>query len=233
MRKYTPVSCFTILILFLAQPVVAQNKPAEESAHPKEVEIVLTPGSIAAIRVHGQSQSNSERNYRFLAHLHEEEVREQARQLIKSYETPLPYADRFSEEQLRELRKDQAKLDAVSTKQMHELLGEQQFYLWDELRRGNDMLEDLAKKDNEIEMSDINFHGLHDITIDLTNSPHDIQSLTYTAASYIDAKASIEGLQQGAIKSVLVESENRRWQKEDAKGWVVCKKNCGIRAFIY
>jgi len=231
MRNHTPTICLTILLLFLAQPVFPQDTPAAESVFPKVVEIVLTPGSITSIRVHGSSPSSSEFGYRFLKDLHSKEVREKARQLLTQYKPPLPYAYRFSEDQLRELRKDQRKLDAVSSKQMHELLGEQQFYLWDELRRGNDMIEDLAEKANEVKMPDINFY--HEITIDLKNSPQGIQSLTYTAATYIDAKAIIEGLQQGAIKSVLVESENRHWQENDTKEWVVCKKNCGIKTFIY
>lgn len=229
--KHALAICLPILPLFLAQPVFPQDTPVAEIAHPKEVEIVLTPDSITSIRVHGISPSSRERNYIFLEHLHENELREKVRQLLAQYKTPLPYADRFSEDQLREIRKDQRKLDAVSSKQMHELLGKQQFYLWDELRRGNDMLEDLVKKANEVEMR--NFTSYHEITIDLKNSPQGIQSLTYAVASYIDAKAIIEGLQQGAIKSVLVESENRRWQENDTKEWVVCKNNCGIKTFIY
>ncbi|OAI44725.1 hypothetical protein AYO43_08940 [Nitrospira sp. SCGC AG-212-E16] len=231
LRKHTPAISFTILLLFLAQPAFPQDTPAAESAHPKEIEIMLAPGSITSIRVHGSSPSSSEFGYRILEDLHRKEVREKARQLLTQYKTPLPYAYRFSEDQLRELRNDQTKLDAVSSKQMHELLGEQQFYLWDELRRGNDMIEDQAEKANEVKMPDINFY--HEITFDLKSSPQGIQSLTYTVASYIDAKAIIEGLQQGAIKSVLVESENRSWQENDTKEWVVCKKNCGIKAFIY
>ena len=236
--KHTPAICLTILFLFLAQPVFPQDTHVAEIAHPKEIEIVLLPGSITSIRVHGSSPSSSEFGYRFSQHLHGKELVEKGRQQIKQYMTPLPYADRFSEDQLRELRKDQGKLDAVSYKQMHELLGDKQFYLWDQLRQGNDMLEVLAKKANEHEMRD--FTSYHEVTIDLTNSPQGIQSLKYPVASYLDAKAIVEGLQQGAIKSVLVESEYRHMQKGDTEfilkftgEWVVCKKDCEIKAFIY
>ena len=224
MWNHRLASCLTFLLMFLPQPASPEEKPTATPEHPNQVEIVLSPSSITSIRV-DRSPTEDDLASAFRADL----LRDRAKELFLLYPV-FPYPRRFSEDQMKELQKDQAKVNIEYHRQMRELLKEQ-YYIWQELHAASETLEQLVKEAEHVTRHQI----VYGINIHLNIPVQGIQDLMYGVTAYNDAKAIIEDLKNGSVKSVVVSSEFRIVStpgSDDKSEWKACKR-CSVKAFIY
>ena len=224
MWNHRLASCLTFLLMFLPQPASTEEKPTATPEHPNQVEIVLSPSSITSIRV-DRSPTEDDLASAFRADL----LRDRAKELILLYPV-FPYPRRFSEDQMKELQKDQAKVNIEYHRQMRELLKEQ-YYIWQELHEASETLEQLSKEAEHV----TRHQTVYGINIHLNIPVQGIQDLMYGVSAYNDAKAIIEDLKNGSVKSVVVSSEFRIVStpgSDDKSEWKACKR-CSVKAFIY
>lgn len=203
------------------------QKPMQDSewARIKTVDVPLSPTQVKKVLIRNDGA-------KFRASQDPESLR-----VVQEYRLLMKRAledDPALESQLSLSKEEVARIRAIYDREAErkkELKGllKDQYYLWEELDNLNHTLNSVL---DELRSS----REYYTVKVDLATSTEGIESIEYEAETYLDAKAIIEDVKQGMIKSVTVVAS---WKKGPAAkrrpnepDWTVCKR-CPVVGFGY